>query len=84
MIFIMEFYEDHLPIWRTLVGFYSRYDARLHFTDQSQFLPNSSKQNQELSPEEEEMELLCNEERYCDLHKDMNEHDLYQGMQGSR
>jgi len=32
-----------------------------------------------LTPEEEEMERRCDEERYIDLHQDSAEHEIQQG-----
>lgn len=60
-----------------------RFDARLYFTDKAQFIFKSSEVAPSLTPEEEEMEMRCDEERYIDLHRDSAEHELRQGRDQS-
>ncbi|CAH3021033.1 unnamed protein product [Porites evermanni] len=55
-----------------------RYDARLHLTDKAQFIAKSSDGVPSLTPEEEEIERLCDEERYMDLNRDMEEYESQQ------
>lgn len=56
-----------------------RFDARLYFTDKAQFTYKPTEVAPSLTPEEEEMERRCDEERYIDLHRDSAEHDIQQG-----
>ena len=56
-----------------------RYDARLHLTDKAQFIAKPSDGVPSLTPEEEEIERLCDEERYMDLNRDMEEYESQQG-----
>ena len=56
-----------------------RFDARLYFTDKAQFIYKPTEVAPSLTPEEEEMERRCEEERYIDLHQDSAEHDIQQG-----
>lgn len=56
-----------------------RFDARLYFTDKTQFIFKPSEVASSVTPEEEEMEMRCDEERYMDLHRDSTEHELQQG-----
>lgn len=56
-----------------------RFDARLYFTDKAQFIYKPTEVAPSLSPEEEEMERRCDEERYIDLHQDSAEYDIQQG-----
>ena len=58
---------------------YFRYDARLYFTDKAQFTTKPSELASPFTPEEEEMERQCDEERYMDLNRDMAEYETYQG-----
>lgn len=55
-----------------------RFDARLYFTDKAQFISKPT-EVAPLTPEEEEMERRCDEERYIDLHRDSAEHEIQQG-----
>ena len=55
-----------------------RYDARLCFTDQSQFVHTPDYEHKP-TPEETEIERLCDEERYMEMSKDMTEHEIEQG-----
>lgn len=56
-----------------------RFDARLYFTDKAQFIYKPTEVAPSLTPEEEEMERRCDEERYIDLHRDSAEYDIQQG-----
>lgn len=56
-----------------------RFDARLYFTDKAQFIYKPTEVAPSLTPEEEEMERRCDEERYIDLHQDSAEYDIQQG-----
>lgn len=56
-----------------------RFDARLYFTDKAQFIHKPTEVAPSLTPEEEEMERHCDEERYIDLHQDSAEYDIQQG-----
>lgn len=59
--------------------FCCRFDARLYFTDKAQFIFKPSEAAPLLTPEEEEIEMRCDEERYLDLHRDSAEYELQQG-----
>ena len=61
------------------MSLFRRFDARLYFTDKGQFIFKPSEDAQSLTPEEEEMEMSCDEERYLDLHRDSAERELEQG-----
>lgn len=69
----------HDSIVKDCVWPYFRYDARLYFTDKAQFITKPSDLASTLTPEEEEIERLCDEERYMDLQRDMAEHEIQQG-----
>ena len=56
-----------------------RFDARLYFTDKAQVIYKPTEVAPSLTPEEEEIERRCDEERYKDLHRDSAEHDIQQG-----
>lgn len=71
--------EKHLISWmgdETLR--IDRYDARLYFTDKAQFTTKPSELASTLTLEEEEMERQCDEERYMDLNRNMEEYEIQQ------
>lgn len=75
---MMLVYVNSFP-FTSCLWLLSRYDARLLFTDKAQFVSRPSGVPPSLTPEEEEMERRCDEERYKDLYQDSREYELQQG-----
>ncbi|XP_031568711.1 splicing factor, suppressor of white-apricot homolog isoform X2 [Actinia tenebrosa] len=76
---IAEYHEEgrHLIPWpgddSLLID---RYDCRLLFTEKSQFESKAESLSHSLSLEEQEIKRLCDEERYLELHTNLEEQEI--------
>ena len=59
--------------------FLHRYDCRGHLYSRDEFEWKSSQLTMQLSPEEEQIEKACEEERYMGIHKDVEEENFLEG-----
>ena len=62
---------------------YYRYDGRGHLYDLSPYDPDLLKRSgrmSELTEEEKQIEALCDEERYLELHTDLQEKAQHEGI----
>lgn len=79
------FHHDHttrLRLYRvnTVCHWLFRYDGRGHLFDLRPYDADNIEQGGELSADEERIERLCEEERYLELHTDLAEKAIQEGI----